>query len=88
MLAGAADIGDEGDMDKQRVLATDLQRHLTHGFQKGLAFDIAGGAADLRNHHICVGLICHAVDKVFDLIGDMRDHLHGFAQVFAPPFLV
>ena len=70
-------------MNEQAVFGANLQRDLAHGLHKGLRFDIADGAADLGDHHIGIGLPAHPVYKFLDLVGDMRDHLHGGAQIFA-----
>ena len=69
---------------KQAVAAADLGGHLADGLQEGLGFDIAGRAADLGDDHVGLGLFADRVDERLDLVGDMRDDLHGFAQVFAP----
>ena len=70
-------------MNEQAVFGAYLQRDLAHSLHKGLRFDIADGAADLGDHHIGIGLPAHPVYKLLDLVGDMRDHLHGRAQIFA-----
>ena len=71
MLAGALDIWNQGNMDKQAVFAAHLMRNLPDRFQKRLALNIAGGAADFGNDHIGIGLFAHRIDKGFDLVGDM-----------------
>ena len=75
-------------MDEQAVLLANFQRDLPNGLQEGLGLDIADGAADLRNHHVGVCLFAHAVHEFLDLIGDVRNDLHGRAEVFAPALLV
>ena len=58
------------------------------GFQKGLALNVASGAADLCDDHIGVGVLSHGVNKFFDLVRHMGDHLYGFPQILAPALLV
>ena len=75
-------------MDQDGVFASHLVLELSDGFQKGLSFDVTYGSAHLDNcnAHFVVGVI--AVKPAFDLIGDMRDHLHCAAAVIAVPFLL
>ena len=75
-------------MDEQGVAPARLQAHLPGGLQERLALNVAGGAADLRDDHVSPGLLPHGVDKVFDFIGDVGDHLDGLPQVLAPALLV
>ena len=75
-------------MDEQRVARTDLQSDLTNRLQERLAFNISGRAADFRDDHVCVGRASYIVNKRFDFIGNMGDHLYGLAEIFAPALLV
>ena len=65
--------------------------HLPRGFQEGLRFDIADGAADFGDDH--VGLVAvrvrvaHSDDAGFDFVGDVRDDLDGLAEEFAATLL-
>ena len=69
-------------MDEQRIIMADLLRYLTDRFNERLTFNIADGAADFCDDNICVGLFSNGVDKRFDFIGNMRNNLNGFAQIF------
>ena len=78
-------------MQVEDVLAADVVTHLPCGFQEGLRFNIADGAADLGDDHVglfavCVG-IAHSDDAGFDLVGDVRDDLDGLAEEFAAALL-
>ena len=75
-------------MDEQTVFPADFQRDLADRFNKGLAFDVTDGSADLGDDHIGIGLLADAVNKFFDLVRYMRDHLDGGTEIFSPPFLV
>ena len=86
VLAACPQIGNERDMDEQRVAASHLSRHLPDRFQKRLSFDIADRAADLRDHNIRVGVLSDAIDEPFDFVCDVRDRLHGLAKIAALPF--
>ena len=56
--------------------------------RKGCDFDVAGGAADLGDDDVGVGLLADRVDERLDLVGDVGDDLHGLAEVFAGALLV
>ena len=68
-------------MDEQAVLAADLGGKLPRRLDDRQALDVADRAADLDDRHIITGFAFS--DPVFDLIGDMRDHLDGAALIIA-----
>ncbi len=84
-LAGGLDVGHQGDVDEQAVLAADIDAELADRLQEGQTLDVADGAADLDDGH--VGVAFELADGLLDLVGDVGDDLHGAAQVFAPSFL-
>ena len=88
VLVAAVEEGHQSHVDEEGVLPPLLQTHLPGRLQKGLALDVAGGAADLGDDHIRVGGLPHPVDKILDLLGDVGDDLHRLAQIFAPALLV
>ena len=57
--------------------------YLSYRLQERLTLYIARRAAYLGHYYVSVGLLAHAVYKFFYLIGDMRDYLHGFAEIIA-----
>jgi hypothetical protein len=68
------------------VVAADLVADLAYGFEEGKRLDVAHGAADLGDDDVHV-VGRHAPDAVLDLVGDVRDDLHGVAEVVAAPLL-
>ena len=88
MLVGTTQERDQGYMNKQAVFMTNLQGDLSDGFQEGLGFNVANGAANFCDDHVRIGLLAHPVDEVFDLVGHMGDDLNRGAKVFAPAFFV
>ncbi len=88
VLVGAGEIGHQRHMDEETVFPSDLQGHLARRLQKGLALDVADGAADLGDDHVRLRLPADAVDELLDLVGDVGDDLHRGAQVLAPALLV
>jgi hypothetical protein len=63
----------------------DLLPVLADRLQEGEALDVADRAADLGDHHVVVGR--QPADRALDRVGDVRDHLHGRAEVVAAALL-
>ena len=59
---------------------------LADRFEEGQAFDVAHSAADFAQHE--VDLVLANGDEVLDLVGDVRNHLNGLAQVVAAAFFL
>ena len=66
---------------------THLVLELAKRLQKGQPLDVAGGAADFGDDHVRLHFLGDFVDATLDLVGDVRDHLHGFPEIIAPPLL-
>ena len=88
MLLASADIGHKGNVNIEGIFAPDFQADLADSFKEGLAFNIAGGAAHLGNDHVRAGLFAHAVDEFLDFVGDVRNYLNRFSEIFAPALFV
>ncbi len=78
-------------MQEEAVVPADVVAHLAHGLQERQRLDVADGAADLGDHHVRrdprrVGL-GEREDPLLDLVGDVRDHLDGVAEVLPAPLL-
>ena len=87
-LVRAGNERNERYVDKQAVAAADLGGYLTDGLKERLRLDVAGRAADLGDDNVRRGLFADRVDERLDLVGDMRNDLHGLAEVLAGAFLV
>src|SRR5215831_5019488 len=70
-------------MHEQHALASQFVSELANRFQKRQALNVADGAADLADDEILVIEI--GSDELLDRVGDVRDHLHGRAEVLAAP---
>ena len=70
-------------MQVEHIPPSDILTHLANRFQKWLAFNIANCAANFHDNHIRVGLACHRLDTILNLIGDMRNDLNGTAEVLS-----
>ena len=75
-------------MQIKGVIFSYLFTHLTNRFQKWQALDIADCAADFGNHHIGIVFAADIINPFLDLIGDVRDDLHGTAEIVAFAFFV
>ncbi len=62
-------------------MAALLETHLADRLQEGQRLDVAHRAADLDDRD--VGAFRAALDVGLDLVGDVRDDLHGLAEVLA-----
>ena len=74
----------KGKMHEHRILAADLVGDLSDGFEERSALDVAHGAADLDQDEFLV--LGAGQDEILDGVGDVRDHLHGGAEIFAAAF--
>ena len=84
-LARGSDERHERQMNDHGVPASQLLPHLADGFEEGEGLDVADRAADLDYRH--VGTLGYLADGGLDFIRDVRNHLHGFAQVVSTPLL-
>ena len=85
-LAGGADERHERQVDVEAVVAADVLPELPDRLEERQALDVADRAADLDEHDVDVAGA--ATDRVLDLVGDVRNHLHGAAEVVAAPLLL
>src|SRR5205814_3766590 len=85
-LAGGADEGHQRQVNVERVVAADILTELPDGFEERQAFDVADGAADFHEHDVHVG--GDRANAVFDLVGDVRNHLNRAAEVITAAFLL
>ena len=89
-FAGRGDEGHQRQVHEGRAAAPQAQAHLARGLEEGQRLDVAHRAADLDDGDVGLAIPGRrraARDEVLDLVGDVRDDLHGLAQVVAPPFL-
>ena len=86
-LARRLEIRDQRQVDVQAVLLADVQGELADGFEERQPFDVADRAADLGDDdvHVRRRQLAH---RRLDLVGDVRNDLHGPAEVVAVAFLL
>ena len=73
-------------MQEEAPVPADLVPDLPDRLQERLRLDVADRAADLGDDDVDLGA-AHVQDARLDLVGDVRDDLHGVAQVVAAPLL-
>ena len=78
----------QGHVDKKAVFSAYFKRNLAHRFDERLRLNISDCSSDFGNNHIGIRFLTQAVNKIFNLICDMRNDLHRGAEVFTAAFLV
>ena len=86
LLTRGCQVRHQRQVDVADVLPTDIAAELADGLEERDDLDVAHGAAHLDDDHVDV-LTGQTVDARFDLVGDMRDDLHGLSLVVTPPLL-
>src|SRR5690606_14516744 len=84
-LTGGGDPRHQGQVHEQGLLRAALGADLADRLQERQRLDVAHGAADLDQRDVEAG--GGRVDAALDLVGDVRDHLHGAAEVVAAALL-
>ena len=80
-LAGARDEWHERQMDEGRGAARQLVAELADRLEERQALDVADRAADLAQHE--VDALVAGGNEILDGVGDVRDDLHGGAEIVA-----
>jgi hypothetical protein len=86
-LAGRPDERHQADVDERAPIAPHLVAELADRLQERERLDVADRPPDLDDHEVGVLGRRMVADPVLDLVGDVRDHLHGLAQVVAATLL-
>ena len=73
-------------MDESGLVAAQVVAELADGLEERQAFDVAHRAADLHQQEIQIVDVRH--DEFLDHVGDVRDHLHGAAEIAALALLL
>ena len=85
-LTRRLDVRQQRDMDETDIFLTNLERVLPECFEEKQSLHVAHGAADFSDEHIDIRIFFRDfVNARLDLIGHMRNELHGLAQILAAP---
>src|ERR1035441_7685893 len=79
-------VGYERQVQVADVVPPDVAPELSDGLEERHDLDVADGATDLDDDDVDV-LAAEAPDPLFDLVGDMRNDLHGLAEIIAAALL-
>jgi hypothetical protein len=85
LLARRTDERNQRDVHVADVLAPHVEAELPDGLEEREDLDIADGATDLGDDDIH-GFARESSDTTLDLIGDVRDDLHGLSEVVPATF--
>ena len=75
--------GHQREVEEHAALAALVDLELAQRLEERQRLDVAHRAADLGDHDVHVVGLGDAPDAVLDLVGDVRDHLDGAAEVVA-----
>ena len=81
-FASGGEIRNIGEVYDDAVVAKS-PFELAHSLDKGIGLDVAHGAANLGDDKLVIARIAKSRNAVFNLIGDMRNDLHGLAKEIA-----
>ena len=85
-LSSRTDDRQPGHVYEQAVFTPNFIPQLTKGFKKRLRLNITNRSADFKDHDLSAGFFCRQPDATFDLIGNVRNHLDGPAEIIATAF--
>ena len=88
MLIRASEERNKSNVNEQAVLSSYLERYLSYRLDERLGLDITDRTADLCDDDIGIGLLTNSIDKLFDLVRDVRDYLNCRTKVFSSSFTV
>ena len=77
----------QGQMDGHAILLREFPLELPDGFDEWLGFHIAHGTADLSENHVILARTAQQQHPPLDFVSDVRDDLHGLAQIRPFPLL-
>ena len=76
------DVGNEGEVDEDGIVFAEFVVELTDRLKEREGLDVADRSADFGDGDIHVFGV-HRGDRSLDFVGDVRDDLHGSAEVSA-----
>ena len=82
-LARVAEERDEREVHEHAAVAPEVGGELAQRLEERQRLDVAHRAADLGDDDVDVRRLRDELDAVLDLVGDVRNHLDGAAQVVA-----
>ncbi len=84
----SAEVGDEREVNHHHVFAAMFIAKLTHRLYVGQRLDVTYGTTNFGDHNFVLASVAQLGYAVFNLIGDVRNDLHRFAEVVSFALLV
>ena len=85
-FAGGFYIGHQGQVQVAGIFLPQFQAHLAHCFEEWQGFDVTHRSANFHDRDL--GVTSPANNTGLDFICDVRDHLHGAAQIITAPLFL
>ena len=80
-FTGCLDEWNIGDVNEAHVAGPSLEGELANGLQERQSLDVTDRAADFGDEHVGPRLGGQMGDAPLDFVGDVRNDLHGLAQI-------
>ena len=81
-LTSCCKLWEEGDVNVERISATNVLLELTNRFDEGQRLDVTHRSPNFNDYDIDI-IASEPKDSLLDLVGDVRDHLHGATEIVA-----
>ena len=80
-------VGNQGEVNDECFLRA-FPLHLTDRLDVRQGFDVPNRATDFGDDEVVIGFSTENLNTSFDFVGDVRNDLHGLAQVFSAAFFI
>ena len=87
-FTGSFQIWNQGNVDQNGVLVSDIVLELADRLQERLAFDIADGSADLNDGNTLLVYFFSAVETALDFVCNVRNDLYGASAEITVAFFL
>jgi len=87
-FTGSFQIWNQGNVDQNGVLVSDVMLELADCLQKRLALDIADGSADLNDGNTLLVYFFSAVETALDFVCNVRNDLYGASAEITVAFFL
>ena len=84
---GGLDVRHQRDVHVHYILRARFKNELPDCFQKWQPLDVTSCSTDFGDDNVIFALVGEFANAVLDHIGDVRNYLHGFAEIITSPLL-
>jgi len=82
-LARSGHVGNQGQVHQRRIAVSELVAQLTHRLDERQRLDVAHRTADFGDDDVVLLALSQQLDAALDFVSDVRDDLHGLAEILA-----